>query len=98
MDDFPPICKQDRLDVRVNYILDDYEKSGQTIKLSDIPNTMYGGALPIARNRKSKKRVTSEAEYVDEAPEPLPKKANKGKAPVQVNVVGSTVPFIQAEV
>jgi len=24
MDDFPPICKQDPLDVRVNYILDHY--------------------------------------------------------------------------
>jgi len=64
IDDFPLICKQDPLDVRVNYILDHYEKTGQTIKLSDIPNTMYGGALPIARNRKLKKRVTSEAEYV----------------------------------
>jgi len=75
MDDFPPICKQDPLDVRVNYILDHYEKTGQTIKLSDIPNTIYGGALSIARNRKSKTRATSEAEYVDEAPEPLLKKA-----------------------
>jgi len=98
MDDFPPICKQDPLDVRVNYILDHYEKTGQTIKLSDIPDTMYGGALPIARNRKSKKRATSEAEYVDEAPEPLPKKAKKEKALVQVNVVGPAVPSIQAEV
>jgi len=61
MDDFPPICKQDPLDVRVNYILDHYEKTGQTIKLSDNPDTMYGGTLPIARNRKSKKRATSEA-------------------------------------
>jgi len=68
-----------------------YEKTGQTIKLSDIHDTMYGGALPIARNRKSKKRPTSEAEYVDEALEPLPKKA-KEKAPVQVNVVGPVVP------
>jgi len=82
--DFPPICKQDPLDVRVNYILDHYEKTGQTIKLSDIPDTMYGGALPIARNRKSKKIATSEAEYVDEAPEPLPKKAKKEKAHVHV--------------
>ena len=98
MDDFPPICKQDPLDVRVNYILDDYEKTGQTIKLSDIPDTMYGGALPIARNRKSKKIATSEVEYVHEAPEPLPKKAKKEKAPVQVNVVGHVVPSIQAEV
>ena len=77
---------------------DHYEKTGQTIKLSDIPDTMYGGALPIPRNRKSKKRATSEVEYVDEAPEPLPKKAKKEKAYVQVNVVGPAVPSIQAEV
>jgi len=62
MDNFPPICKQDPLDVRVNYILDHYEKTGQTIKLSDIPDTMYGGALPIAKSRKSKKRAISEVE------------------------------------
>jgi len=98
MDDFPPICKQDPLDVRVNYILDHYKKTGQTIKLSDIPDTMYGRALPIVRNRKSNKRATSEAKYVDEAPEPLPKKAKREKALVQVNVVGPTVPSIQVEV
>jgi len=39
MDDFPPICKQDPLDVKVNYILDHYEKTSQTIKLSDICHT-----------------------------------------------------------
>jgi len=98
MDNFPPICKQDPLNVKVNYILDHYEKTDQTIKLSDILDTMYGGALPIARNRKSKKRATSEAGNVDEAPKPLHKKAKKGKAPVQVNVDGPTVPSIQAEV
>jgi len=41
MDDFPPICKQDPLEVRVHYILDHFEKTGQTIKLNDIPDTMW---------------------------------------------------------
>ncbi|KEH41529.1 hypothetical protein MTR_1g052035 [Medicago truncatula] len=45
MDDFPPICKQDPLDVRINFIMDHYEQTGQQIKLGDIPDTMYGGAL-----------------------------------------------------
>jgi len=70
MEDFPPICKQDPLDVRIYYILDHFEKTGQTIKLNDIPDTMYGGALPIAKSRKSKKRAISEVEYVEDSPEP----------------------------
>ena len=41
MEDFPPICKQDPLDVRVHFILEYFEKTGQTIKLNDISNTMY---------------------------------------------------------
>lgn len=77
MDNFPSICKQDPLDVRVNFIMDHYEKTGQTIKLSDIFDTMYGGALPIAKSRKSKKRAISEAEYMEEAPESLPKRRRK---------------------
>jgi len=63
----------------------------------NIPDTMYGGALPIARNKKSKNRATSEAEYVDDASKPLPKKAKKEKSHVQVNVVGPVVPSIRAE-
>jgi len=83
MEDFPPICKQDPLDVRVHYILNHFEKTGQTIKLNDIPDTMFGGALPIAKSRKSKKRAISEAEYVGDAPEPVSKKAKKSKAASQ---------------
>jgi len=80
MDDFPPICKQDPLEVRVHYILDHFEKTGQTIKLNDISDIMYGGALPIAKSRKSKKKAISEAKYVEEAPEPAPKKTKNSKA------------------
>ena len=69
MDDFPPICKQDPLEVRVMFIKEYYELAGQIIKISDIPDEMYGGALPIARNRKSLKRKMTEAEYLDATPE-----------------------------
>ena len=69
MDDFPPICKQDPLEVRVMFIKEYYETTGQITKISDIPNEMYGGALPIARNRKSLKRKMTEAEYLDATPE-----------------------------
>jgi len=98
MEDFPPICKQDPLDVRVHYIMDHYEKTGQTIKLSDIPETMYGGALPIAKRRNSNKRAILEAEYVEDDPEPAPKKAKKSKATAsQENPVDPEVLTIQQE-
>jgi hypothetical protein len=28
MNDFPPICKQDPIDVRMNYIMDHFERTG----------------------------------------------------------------------
>ena len=52
MDAFPPICKQDAIEVQVMYMADHLERTGQTIKISDIPEEMYGGALPIAKSRK----------------------------------------------
>jgi len=72
MDDFPPICKQDPLEVRVMYMKEYFEMTSQIIKISDIPDEMYGGALPIAKNRKSLKRKMTEAEYLDDTPEPNP--------------------------
>jgi len=69
MDDFPPICKQDPLEVRVMYMKEYFEMTGQTIKISDIPGEMYGGAPPIAKNKKSLKRKMTEAEYLDDTPE-----------------------------
>jgi hypothetical protein len=79
MEDFPPICKQYPLEVRMNFIIDHFEKTGKQIKLSDIPDTMYGGALPVAKSRKTKKRALTEAEYLDDAPEQPSKKAKKAK-------------------
>jgi len=47
MDDFPPIYKQDSLEVRVMFIKEYFESTGHLIKISDIPDEMYGGALPM---------------------------------------------------
>ena len=41
MDDFPPICKQDPLEVRVMFIKEYFEMTGHLIKTSDIPDEMY---------------------------------------------------------
>jgi len=79
MDDFPPICKQDPVEIQVRYIMDHFERTDQTIKISDIPENMYGGTLPIVKSRKSKKRDMTKAEYVEDAPEPASKKARKSK-------------------
>jgi len=73
MDDFPPICKQDPLEVRVMYMKEYFEMTGQTIKIIDIPDEMYGGALPIAKSRKSYKRKMTEAECLDDTPEQVAK-------------------------
>jgi len=52
MDDFPPIRKQDPIDVQMNYIKDHFVTTGKVIRLEDVPETMYGGALPIAKGRR----------------------------------------------
>ena len=77
MENFPPICKQDAIDVQLYYI-DDYLKTyGEEIHLEDIPEEMYGGALPVAKSRKRKRKTLSEAEYLKEAYEQPTKKAKK---------------------
>jgi len=95
MDDFPPICKQDPLEVRVMYMKEYFEMTGQIIKISDIPDEMYGGALPIAKNRKSLKRKMTEAEYLDDTPE-FPAKIAKSSAP-QPNPLVSNMLLLQQE-
>jgi len=98
MDDFPPIYKQDPLEVRVMYMKEYFEMAGQTINISDIPDEMYGGALPIAKSRRSTKRAMTEAEYVEDAPELAAKKAKKSKATAsQDKLVDSDVLTIQQE-
>jgi len=99
MDDFPPICKQDPIEVQVMYMADHFEMTGQTIKISDIPEEIYGGALPIAKSRKSKKRAMTEAEYIEDDSEQAAKKPKKSKATAsQENPTACDVLYIQQEV
>jgi len=59
VENFPPICKQDAVDVQLYYI-DDYLKTyGEEIHLEDIPDIMYGGALPVAKSRKTKRKCNT---------------------------------------
>ena len=95
MDNFPPIFKQDPLDVQLYFIHDHLKKTGETIRLEEIPEEMYGGTLLVAKKRKSKKKATSEADDVEEAPEPKRKKAKKAKV---AEATGSGMPTIQEEV
>jgi len=54
--------------------------TGKVIKINDIPDEMYGGTLPVAKNKKSLKRKMIEAEYLEDAPEPVVK-ISKTSAP-----------------
>jgi len=88
MVDFPPISEEDPPEVRAAYVYDHYQKIGEIIHYSSIPDTMYGAPLKIAsKKRKSKK-----------ASEPQPKKAKKQKAVVQVSEAVFAFPSIQEEV
>jgi len=99
MNDFPPICKQDPIEVRLNYILEHYERTGEPIRLSDIPDTMYGGALHVAKSRNTKRKALTEADYLNDAPEqPQKKEAKKANVASKVEATGSGVPNIQQEV
>jgi len=66
MDNFPPICKQDPLDVQIYFVHDHWKNTGGTIRLDEVPEEMFGGTLPVAKKRKSKKKKeTSEADDVE---------------------------------
>jgi len=47
-------------------IADYYETHGKLISLDEVPEEMYGGELPVAKSRKSKRKDLSEAEYLGE--------------------------------
>jgi hypothetical protein len=96
MEDFPPICKKDPIDVQMHFITNHFETYGQVIRLEDVPGEMYGGALPVARSRKSKRKETSKDEYL-EAEQPS-KKAKKEKASDKLKIGGSGLPTIEEEV
>jgi len=61
------------------YMKEYFEMTGHTIKISDIPDEMYGGALPIAKSRRSKKRAVTEAGYIEDAPEQVAKMSSTQK-------------------
>jgi len=91
MVDFPPIAKQDNPQVLAAYVTTHYEKIGEIINLSSIPDTQAGVSLRVAKKWKSKK---GSSEAIDEV-EPKPKKA---KDAPQLNVVELALPTIQEEV
>jgi len=96
MDDFPPICKHDPIDVQTAYMYEHYKTTGDIIKYSDILDTMYGGSLPVAtKKRKSKKKDASGAAEEEEASKPKSKKVKKEKGTLQE--VGPAMPTIQED-
>jgi hypothetical protein len=95
MEDLPPICKKDPLEVQMNYIKDHFATTGKVIRLEDVPENMYGGALQVAKGRKSKRKAITKDEYLEaEQPAKKAKKEKKEKAPGKVNVGGSGLPTI----
>jgi len=98
MEGFPPICKRDPLDVQLFYIHDQLESTGEVIQLEDIPEEMYGGAVKVAKSRKTKGKPLIEAEYLEEASEQPAKRAKKAKKEKATEAIGSEVATIQEEV
>ena len=97
MEAFPPICKQDPLDVQLFYIADHLQSIGDEIRLEDIPDTMYGGKVKVAKSRKTKRKPVSKAEYLEGASE-QPAKAKKARRDSASEATTSGVPSIQEEV
>jgi len=95
MVDFPPISKQDNSEVLASYVTIHYERTGEIINYSSIPETQVGAPLIIASKTRKSKKVTSEA---DEESEPKPKKQKKAKKAPQLNVATPSLPAIQEEI
>jgi len=95
---FPPICKQGPLDVQLFYIADHLQSTGEEIRLEDIPETMYGGNVKVAKSRKTKRKPVSEAEYLEGASEQPAKKAKKARKNKAPEATGFGVASIQEEV
>jgi len=79
MEDFPPICKQDPLEVQMNFIKDHFATTSKKIRLEDVFETMYGGALPVAKSRKTKRKALTKDEYLGDAPKQPAMKAKRAK-------------------
>jgi len=79
----------------MNYIKDHFATTGNIIRLEDVPEAMYGGALPVAKSRKTKRKALTKDDYLVEAPEP--KKAKKSKDASQEQLTAPEVLTIQQE-
>ncbi|RHN51733.1 hypothetical protein MtrunA17_Chr6g0472141 [Medicago truncatula] len=85
----------------MNFIREHFAITGTKIRLEDVPETMYGGALPVAKSRKTKRKALTKEEYLDDAPKQPAKKARRAKkkrVAVQENIVAPAIPTIQEEV
>jgi len=98
MEGFPTICKQDPLDVQLFYIHDHLQSTGEEIRLEDIPETMYGRNVKVAKSRKTKRKPMSEVEYLEGAFEQPARKAKKAKKEKASEATGYGVATIQEEV
>jgi hypothetical protein len=95
MEDFPPISKEDNPEVLAAYVVTHFEKTGEIINLSSIPETAGGVPLKIAIKKRKSKKAASEA--VEEY-ELKPKKQKKLKKAPELNVIKPTLPAIQEEI
>ena len=59
---------------------------------------MYGGNAKVAKSKKTKRKLVSEAEYLEGVSEQLAKRANKAKKDKVPEATGSGVASIQEEV
>jgi len=98
MEGFPPICKQDPLDVQLFYIVDHLQSTGEEIRLEDIPEVMNGGNVKVAKSRKTNRKPVSEGEYLEGAFEKPAKKSKKARRDSASKGTTSGVPSIQEEV
>ncbi|RHN78894.1 hypothetical protein MtrunA17_Chr1g0170921 [Medicago truncatula] len=80
MKDFPPICKQDALEVQMHFIWEYFERTNVKISQKQRQREMYGGVLPVAKSRKTKRKALIKEDYLEEAPRKASKKSKRGKA------------------
>jgi len=62
--DFPPISKQDNLEVLAAYVSTHYEKAKEIANYSSIPDTQAGVPLRIASKKRKPKKTNSE--FIDD--------------------------------
>jgi len=92
--DFPPISKQDNLEVLPSYVLLHHERTSEIINYSSIPETQVGAPIRISRKRKAKKKKTE----VEDESEVKPKKQKKAKTATKLIVSEPTLQAIQEEI